>query len=239
MVKSSSPSPRLSHWTQFVLWVGCLLSQRASLAEPSLEGHSGRVCYLPCITNPLDFLQHLSHGRYSTGRGRRGESRRKTKPDLGFCFAFTVQARCVVAFYCLMSAFKGVCHLPGNRGFSLLVTHELEPRCTDAVNKRTDEAAGAEPAAVCRLHRGRPTAVAGAGTPLGVPGHPGSRSRGPAFFPGPVLPSFWVQGPCGLGHLGQSFAASRRENQIWNGERGRGEMKHPAQEGLVRLFLLS
>lgn len=136
-----------------------------------------------------------------TGRGRRGESRRKTKPDLGFCFAFTVQARCVVAFYCLMSAFKGVCHLPGNRGFSLLVTHELEPRCTDAVNKRTDEAAGAEPAAVCRLHRGRPTAVAGAGTPLGIPGHPGSRSRGPAFFPGPVLPSFWVQGPLGWGTL--------------------------------------
>lgn len=37
-----------------------------------------------------------------------------------------------MAFYCLVSAFKGVCHLPGNNGFISLVTHELETRCTDS-----------------------------------------------------------------------------------------------------------
>lgn len=55
-----------------------------------------------------------------------------------------------MASYCLVSALKGVCHLPGNNGFSSLVTHELELRCADSVNRA--DIAGPEPS-VCGLHR--------------------------------------------------------------------------------------
>lgn len=71
-------------------------------------------------------------GGRGRGRGWGEERRRETKPDLDFCFDFTLQVRYVVAFYCLMSAFRGVCHLPSNNDFSSLVTRELGLRCADS-----------------------------------------------------------------------------------------------------------
>lgn len=82
----------------------------------------------------------------------------------------------MVAFYCLMSTFKGVCHLPGNNGFSSLVTCELGPCCADSANKRTDPggAAGEEPAP---LSTGCTVIISlqwwWAGAFVGVPGSPG------------------------------------------------------------------
>lgn len=42
----------------------------------------------------------------------------------------------MVAFYCLVSAFKGVCHLPGNNGFSSLVTVSSSLAVRIPVSKR-------------------------------------------------------------------------------------------------------
>jgi hypothetical protein len=73
------------------------------------------------INSLLDFLWNLSP--WSVAEGDTGKkNRRKTKLDLEFCFDFALQVRYVVAFYCLMSVFKGGSHLPGNHGFSSLVT---------------------------------------------------------------------------------------------------------------------
>lgn len=100
-----------------------------------------------------------------------------------------------MAFHCLMSAFKGVCHLPGDRGFSLLVTRELEPRRTDSVNKGTAarEAAAAAPAAVCGPLAGAPAGVAGSPSPGGgAGGCVLSRPDPPLLLgPGPL----WVGAP--------------------------------------------
>lgn len=72
-------------------------------------------CHLLQVTGHvcMVFLDHKSPPRYpvhlspcALAQGRQGESRRKAKPDLGVCFGFILWVRYVVAFYCLMSAFR-------------------------------------------------------------------------------------------------------------------------------------
>lgn len=115
-----------------------------------------------------------------------------------------------------MSAFKGVCHLPGDRGFSLLVTRELEPRRTDSVNKGTAarEAAAAAPAAVCGPL---------AGAPAGVAGSPGGGAGGCALSR-PNPPLLLGPGPLWVGAPWTEFRCiSEREPDMEPGAGTRGD----------------
>lgn len=124
----------------------------------------------------------------------------------------------MVAFYCLMSVFKRVCHLPSNNGFSSLVSRELELHCTDSVNKRTDtgEAVGGEPAHRLQAAPQLPHCSDGGLAPgWGFQTAPGSRAEGRGVGGQRSLParssfSFGSRAPVVWEFLGQALPASWR-----------------------------